>query len=302
MESNNNQTEQQPSGWSPQAATATGPIMQQQQNAVANNPATPQQPVAQNQTNPQVQPGATVADLTVAKKGTGLKIVIIILVLLLIGAGVFAAIILLSSNEKDATISDLESQIEEKDAKIEIALDGLGLDNEEELNQETLDRIRAEGATRLNIDFRGLTSSLTANWIKVSADAKTMLADVTIGGVGYYYYRTTGNPWKVAYAYTKTVSCRNITKEAMQSVVMFGLEKKTGSNGVKYDCLDTASNDKMYTFEDALKAEIFKSGSNTSADLSLGDSFNLDPSTSMSSDAPKNTSPDEGVSQSLDKS
>ena len=299
------QTEQQTSGWSPQAATATGPIMQPMAAAnIAGAQAMPQQPIPQGQAAPQMQVQTpTVADLTVPKKGVGLKIALVFLILLLIGVSVFATLSFLDSSEKDAQISDLESQIEDKDEKIKIAVDGLGLGDEEELTQDTLDRIRSEGATRLHIDFTGLTNTLTANWIKVSADAKTMLADVNIGGTGYYYYRKTGNPWKMAYAYTKTVSCRNITKEAMQVVVSMGLEKKTGSNGVKYDCLDTSSNDKMYTFEDALKAEIFKAGSNTSVELNVDeDILNLDANSSATSDTPKNTSPDEGVSRSLDKS
>ena len=212
----------------------------------------------------------TVADMTVPKKGTGLKVALAITILLLIGSILFSVYTINGANQLRAEISNLETKVDEKDAKIKLALSGLGLESEDDLTGETLDRIRSQGAVSINIGYDGLMTNHVDNWLRISADRKTMLADVTIGGKGYYYYRLDGGAWQKAYAYGDEIACRDITKEAMEVISYMGIEKKVNADGVKYNCIDRAQDNKPYTFEDAIRENVYRNGANASAPLEDG--------------------------------
>lgn len=255
-----------------------------------NNMAAPQQmqPMAV------VPEKETIADLTVSKKGVGLKVSFAIVLLLLLASVAFGITTYNNATQKDAEIAELKAEIEEKNSKIQVALDGLGLEKEEDLTHETLDRIHSENATRITISFDGMSVNHATNWMRMTKDHRYMLANVTIGGVGYYYYRKDGGAWKMAYAYSnETVLCRSITLEAMQVISEIGIDKRTYSNGAKYDCTDVYNgNNMLYNFDDAIKAKVYKTdNTNTdganSTDIEAGVTTNEEKSTSASGDASK---------------
>ena len=140
------------------------------------------------------------------KASKGWMIVSIILIIILIGVCVFGGMIILKGDRDTNRLSEVESQLKEKEAKIE-ELEKSG----EKINLPTID-IKALTKTD-DFDFRKMEFTKDGKYLYV-------ISDVTeeIGGYVGIWYKSTeeGSEWKKLQAGNGFTDCADVTDEQKQ--------------------------------------------------------------------------------------
>ena len=225
-------------------------------------------PVMPNETATTAHKKTTLADGTVLpdviyvkKKGTLFGF--IITSVLLVACAIYAVITTISAGAASSKVDELTAQVESKDNTINTVKSALGIKEDNQLTKENISKLitRPEGV--IDIDLSSFTAGdgVGVNFIRLSSDMKYAIVDVNYYGKSTYYYRNVEEGgWNIAFSRSSgVVSCRDITKEAMEVIIeLGGLDKSVSSSGKQYDCLDKNDGDKLYDFADAIDAGVYK--------------------------------------------
>ena len=224
-------------------------------------------PVMPNESATKAHQKTTLADGTVLpdviyvkKKGTLFGF--ILTSILLVACAVYAVITTISVGASKAKVDELTATVESKDKTLEVVKNSLGIKDERELTKENISKLVTTPEGVLDIDLSAFTAGdgVGVNSIRLSSDLKYAIIDVNYYGKSTYYYRVIeSGGWSMAFSRSDVVSCRDITKEAMEVIIeLGGLDKSTSSSGKQYDCMDKDDGDKLYDFPDALSAGVYK--------------------------------------------
>jgi hypothetical protein len=196
----------------------------------------------------------------VKKKGTLFGF--IIASVLLIACAVYAVITTISAGAASSKVNELTAQVESKDKTIDTVKGALGIKEDGDLTKENISKLvnRPEGV--LDLDLSSFTSGegVGINSLRLSSTLEYAIVDVNYYGKSTYYYRKVDDGgWSIAFSRSSVVSCRDISKEAMEVIIeLGGLDKSTSSSGKQYDCMDKDDGDKLYDFPDAIEAGVYK--------------------------------------------
>jgi len=204
----------------------------------------------------------TVLPEVIYVKKKGAIIGFVITSVLLVACAVYAVYTTLQLKSHSSETSDLSSQVEERDAKLETVRKALNFESVDDLTEEKITSLLGSygNAVDINLSSFGTAGGIYINWVRASADQRYFVANVNYYGSNNYYYETyTDRSWRLAFSTASTVSCRDITKAAMEAVsYVGGVDKSESSTGTKYDCLDPEDGDKLYDFPDAIAEGVYK--------------------------------------------
>ena len=224
-------------------------------------------PVMPNETAATAHKKTTLADGTVLpdviyvkKKGT--LVGLIFASILLVACAVYAVITTISAGASSAKVNELTATLDGKEKTLGVVKDSLGIKDEKDLTKENISKLITTPEGVLDIDLSAFTAGdgVGINSIRLSSDLKYAIIDVNYYGKSSYYYREIeSGGWSLAFSRSSIVSCRDITKEAMEVIIeLGGLDKSTSSSGKQYDCMDKEDGDKLYDFPDAISAGVYK--------------------------------------------
>lgn len=172
--------------------------------------------------------------------------------------GIKCAMDLMSTKE---TIDGLREEVKDKNIRLETVRRTFDFNSIDQITEENLKELVAttEGAVDVDLSSFNSGTGIFIKWLRISANSKYLLANVSYYGSSSYYYREGNNGWTYAFSQANAVSCRDVTRDAMRVITeLGGVDKSVSSTGKQYDCLDPKDGDKLYDFADAMNAGIYK--------------------------------------------
>lgn len=220
------------------------------------------QPNADSSVNTIRMADGTVLPEVIYVKKKGAIVGFIISSLLLVACAVYAVQTTIKLNSINSEADNNSSIIAEKDKKLDEIRDALKFNSVDDLTKDNITTMLESYGGSFNVDLSGLGLSDTAyvTWLRATADRRYFVAAMNNRGKYSYYYETSKDrSWRLAFTAGPGVSCRDITKTAMQAIsYVGGVDKSVSPSGTEYDCLDPDDGDKLYNFPEAIEKGIYK--------------------------------------------
>ena len=196
----------------------------------------------------------------VKKKGT--LFCLIIVSVLLVACGIYAFITTNNYNSTKTIADELTETNKKQEETINTVIKTLGLSSSFDLTEDTLNSIvkTPDGAVDIDLSTFGDPNAAGIRTIRVSPNLRYALAEVSYyGNTNYYYREIRSSGWILAFSRNNRLSCREVSKKAMEVITdLGGIDKNMTDDGKSYDCIDPENGDKIYDFPDALAEGIYQ--------------------------------------------